>query len=126
MGLFDDIKAKASELIDQHGDKVSEGVDKAASFADEKTGGKYSEQIQQGQQKAKDALDGLDGQQDDFSTGVTAGTPEPTPADVTVPETAAAPSVEPTGGSADAPLADPAPAATTEAAPSQNPQTPAV
>lgn len=48
MGMFDKIKEAAAE----HGDKI-EGVtdnalDKASEMIDEKTGGKFSDQIQQG------------------------------------------------------------------------------
>ena len=67
MGMFDNIKDKAQDLVDGQGDKVGEGLDKAADFVDDKTGGKYSDQIDQGADKAKDALDGLDGQDDDIS-----------------------------------------------------------
>jgi MT0933-like antitoxin protein len=67
MGMFDNIKDKAQDLVDSQGDKVGEGLDKAGDFVDDKTGGKYSEQIDQGADRAKDALDGLDGQDDDIS-----------------------------------------------------------
>ena len=43
MSAFDDIKNKAKELVDGHGDKVDEGVDKAGEFADEKTGGQHGD-----------------------------------------------------------------------------------
>jgi hypothetical protein len=66
MSMFDNIKDKASDLVDDHGDKVAEGLDKAGDFADEKTGGKYSDQIDGGVDQAKDRLDGLDGQDDDI------------------------------------------------------------
>lgn len=66
MSMFDNMKDKAEDLVNEHGDKVSEGVDKAGEFADEKTGGKYSEHIDQGTDRAKDGLDGLDGQDDDI------------------------------------------------------------
>ena len=46
--------------------RSASGVDKAGDFADDKTGGKYGEQIDQGAEKAKDGLDGLDGQDDDI------------------------------------------------------------
>ena len=42
-------------------------MDKAGDFVDDKTGAKYSDQIDQGGDRAKDALDGLDGQDDDIS-----------------------------------------------------------
>jgi hypothetical protein len=66
MSMFDNLKDKASDLVDDHGDKVGEGLDKAGDFADEKTGGKYSDQIDGGVDQAKDRLDGLDGQDDDI------------------------------------------------------------
>lgn len=59
MGMFDKLKEKAAELAGQHGDKADQGVDKAADFADEKTGGKYSDQINTGAEKAKEAMDNL-------------------------------------------------------------------
>lgn len=59
MGMFDKMKEKAAELAGQHGDKADQGVDKAADFADEKTGGKYSDQINTGAEKAKEAMDNL-------------------------------------------------------------------
>ncbi|MEO6997849.1 MAG: antitoxin [Terracoccus sp.] len=67
MGVFDNMKDKLTELVDQHGDKAGDGVDKAGDLADEKTGGKYADKVDMGQQKAKDALDGLDGKDDDIS-----------------------------------------------------------
>jgi MT0933-like antitoxin protein len=67
MGIFDKIKDKATELVDSQGDKVGEGVDKAGDFVDDKTGGKHSEHLDQGQERAKDGLDSLDGQDDDIN-----------------------------------------------------------
>ena len=66
MSMFDNIKDKVQGLVDEHGDKAGEGIDKAGDLVDEKTGGQYSEQIDSGADKAKDALDGLDGQDDDI------------------------------------------------------------
>ncbi|MEO7058475.1 MAG: antitoxin [Lapillicoccus sp.] len=63
---MDNIKGMAEDLVDQHGDQVGDGLDKAGDFADEKTGGAHGEQIDGGVTKAKDALDGLDGQDDDI------------------------------------------------------------
>lgn len=60
------LKDKASDLVDGHGDKVGEGLDKAGDFVDEKTGGKYGDQIDKGVGVAKDQLDNLDGQNDDI------------------------------------------------------------
>ncbi|WP_457255650.1 antitoxin [Pedococcus sp. P5_B7] len=66
MSMFDNIKDKAEALVDSQGEKVGEGLDRAGDFVDEKTGGKYGDQIDQGSDRAKDALDGLDGKDDDI------------------------------------------------------------
>jgi len=66
MGFLDKLRGKASDAVDQHGDKISEGIDKAADFADKKTGGKHSDKIEKGAEKAKDALDKIDGKDDDI------------------------------------------------------------
>ena len=67
MSMFDNIKDKAEDLVDSQGDKVGEGLEKAGEFADEKTSGKFGDQIDQGVDRAKDGLDGLDGQDDDIT-----------------------------------------------------------
>ena len=66
MGLMDDLKArlepakgKVSGLAQQHGHKVTHGLDKAAKVVDEKTKHKYSEKIHTGTGKAKHAMDRL-------------------------------------------------------------------
>ncbi|KIF67533.1 collagen triple helix repeat-containing protein [Streptomyces sp. AcH 505] len=76
MGFMDSFKAKlspakdkVSDLAQQHGDKIGQGLDKAARTVDEKTKGKYSGKIETGTGKAKDALDRIS-QKDD-------GTPPP-------------------------------------------------
>ncbi|WP_320780929.1 antitoxin [Streptomyces sp. CRN 30] len=85
MGLLDNLKAKlgpakgkVSGLAQQHGDKIQQGLDKAAKTVDEKTKGKYSDQIRSGTGKAKDAVDRLADKEDPGSGG---GTPPagPTP-----------------------------------------------
>ena len=53
---LNELKDKAKDLVGQHGDKVEDGVDRAGRFIDEKTGNKHSDQINQGTDKAKDAL----------------------------------------------------------------------
>ncbi|MEV8526444.1 antitoxin [Streptomyces sp. NPDC006692] len=64
MGFLDNLKAKlapakdkVSDLAQQHGDKIDHGLEKAARLVDEKTKGKYSDKIQSGTGKAKEALD---------------------------------------------------------------------
>lgn len=68
MGLLDTIKEKLSP----HGDKVEQGVDKAADMVDEKTGGKHSDKIDSAADQAKSAL----GVQDEAEAPAT---PEATP-----------------------------------------------
>jgi hypothetical protein len=60
VGLFDKFKKKATELAEDHGDQIDTGIDKAADFADDKTGGKYSDKIESGAEAAKDFVEKLD------------------------------------------------------------------
>lgn len=60
MGLFDEIKDKAEELAKEHPDQVNEGLDKAGEFLNEKTGNKFGDQIEQGENFAREQL-GSDG-----------------------------------------------------------------
>lgn len=55
MGFMDKVKS----MLGQHGDKVQQGLDKAAKAADSKTQGKYSSQIDSGTRKAKDTAQRL-------------------------------------------------------------------
>ena len=48
MGGFMD---KAKEIADQHDEQVDQGLEKAGDFADQKTGGKYGSQIDQGRRR---------------------------------------------------------------------------
>ena len=66
MGFLDKAKNALRGGVDKHGDQAGEGIDKAAAVADDKTGGKHTSQIDQGADKAKDALDNLDGKDDDI------------------------------------------------------------
>lgn len=59
MGIGD-FADKAKDLASQHEDEVKEGIDKAADMADEKTAGKYSDQIDAGSEKAKELVEDLD------------------------------------------------------------------
>lgn len=56
MGLLDTIKEKLAP----HGDKVDQGVDKAADMVDDKTGGKHSDKIDGAAEHAKGALGAKD------------------------------------------------------------------
>jgi hypothetical protein len=46
----------AKKLAGEHQDMADEGFDKAAQFADEKSGGKYDSQIEGAENKAEDYL----------------------------------------------------------------------
>jgi hypothetical protein len=64
MGFLDKLKRGATKAVDEHGDKVAKGIDKAAGIVDDKTKGKYTDKIETGRGKAKDSLDKLDGKDD--------------------------------------------------------------
>ena len=66
MGFLDKAKAKLTKAVDQHGDKIAEGIDKAGKAVNDKTGGKHADKINQATGKARDALDSLDGKNDDL------------------------------------------------------------
>jgi hypothetical protein len=50
MGIFD----RAKDALSGHEDKVDAGTEKAGDMVDEKTEGKYVEQVDQGQEMAKE------------------------------------------------------------------------
>ncbi len=54
MGIFD----KAKDVLNQHPDKVDQGLDRVADIADQRTGGKHAEQIDKGAEAAKGFVDG--------------------------------------------------------------------
>src|ERR1700712_3278558 len=126
MGFLNDARKKLEDAVDKHGDKIGQGLDKAAAMVDKKTDGKYAEKISSGLGKAKVALDDLDGKKDDIPTSSTPAPPadpdndpsHPTgptgPADPTEPTDPSEPTA-PTGpmgsgvpgGGANRPEADP-------------------
>ena len=69
MSFLDKAKAKLTKAVDQHGDKIAEGIDKAGKAVNDKTGGKHADKIGQATGKARDALDSLDGKNDDIGPG---------------------------------------------------------
>ena len=71
MSFLDKAKAQLTKAVDDHGDKIATGIDKAAKVANEKTGGKHAAKIDQATGKARDALDSLDGRNDDIGPGPT-------------------------------------------------------
>jgi hypothetical protein len=46
MGFLDDAK----KLVDEHEDQVDQGIEKAGDLVDDKTGGQYAGQVDQGQE----------------------------------------------------------------------------
>ncbi len=71
MSFLDKAKAKLTKAVDDHGDKIAGGIDKAAKTVNEKTGGKHADKIDKATGKARDALDSLDGKNDDIGPGPT-------------------------------------------------------
>ena len=56
MSFLDDAKKKLDDVVDEHGDKIAEGVEKAGDFLDEKTGHKHADKVDQAQEKVGDAI----------------------------------------------------------------------
>jgi hypothetical protein len=50
MGIFD----RAKDALSGHEDKVDAGIEKAGDMVDEKTESRYDEQVDQGQEMAKE------------------------------------------------------------------------
>ena len=66
MSFLDKAKAKLTKAVDDHGDKIAGGIDKAGALVNKKTGGKHADKIDKATGKARDALDSLDGKNDDI------------------------------------------------------------
>ena len=56
MSFLDDAKKKLDDVVDEHGDKIADGVEKAGDFFDEKTGHKHADKVDQAQEKIGDAV----------------------------------------------------------------------
>ncbi|MBF6672360.1 MULTISPECIES: antitoxin [Glutamicibacter] len=61
MAGFDDLRGKAEEFAKENPDQVSQGIDQVGDFIDDKTGGKFAEQVDGIQGGANDYLNGLGG-----------------------------------------------------------------
>lgn len=59
MSFIDKLKKKAGDTVDQHGDKITEGIDKAGGAVSRATNGKYDDKIDKGVGKAKEGMDKL-------------------------------------------------------------------
>ena len=64
MSFLDKAKAKLTDAVDKHGDKIAGGIDKAAAAVDKKTGGKHHDKIAGATGKVREGLDKLDGKND--------------------------------------------------------------
>ena len=60
MGLLDDLKGKAQQVIGGNEQAIKDGIEKAGDFVDTKTGGKYADKIDAVQQGASDFVDNAD------------------------------------------------------------------
>ncbi|MGB6056688.1 MAG: antitoxin [Microthrixaceae bacterium] len=58
-GRAEEVKNKASDLAAEHGDKIDQGIDKAADLASKATKGKYDDKIEGAAGKAKDVVEDL-------------------------------------------------------------------
>lgn len=56
MSYLDKFKKKAGDTVDQHGDKITQGLDKASGAVSRATKGKYDDKINKGVGRAKDGL----------------------------------------------------------------------
>lgn len=68
MGIMDNIgdavnknRDKIGDAAKQHGDKIDAGIDRTGDFVDEKTGNKYAQHVDKGQDFARDQVDRLGG-----------------------------------------------------------------
>ena len=50
---FSEFEDKAKQLASEHPDQVDEGLKHAGEFADQRTGGQFGDEIQQGEQRAE-------------------------------------------------------------------------
>ncbi|GAB3619324.1 antitoxin [Glutamicibacter sp. PS] len=62
-GNLDGLKDKASQFASEHSDQISDGIEKAGDFVDDKTGGKFAEQVDGAQEGAQNFLNNLGGEE---------------------------------------------------------------
>jgi MT0933-like antitoxin protein len=55
---FGDMMDEAKKFAGEHSDQVDEGLQKAGDVVDEKTGNRFGDQIDKGEQAAENYLDG--------------------------------------------------------------------
>jgi hypothetical protein len=57
---FKDWFSRAKDVAADNQEAVKDGIDKTADVVDDKTGGRFGDQVDQGAETAKDFVDGLD------------------------------------------------------------------
>jgi hypothetical protein len=57
VGLLDDLKGKAQQVIGGNEGAIKDGIEKAGDFVDSKTGGKHADKIDAVQRGASDFVD---------------------------------------------------------------------
>lgn len=60
MGLLDDLKGKAQQVIGGNEQAIKDGIEKAGDFVDSKTDGKYADKVDAVQRGASDFVDNAD------------------------------------------------------------------
>lgn len=60
MSFLDKARRGLTKAVADHGDKIDQGIDKAAQTVNKRTGSKHASAVTTGAQKAKEALRGLD------------------------------------------------------------------
>jgi len=85
MGISDrlkDLRSKAEDAVVEHKEQIQQTVQKVGEAADQRTGGKYSEKIQQAGEKATGFVQGIGEQESDgapTAAAVEPGTEDGTP-----------------------------------------------
>ena len=92
---FKNIIAKAKDFAGKNPDKVRDGIDKAEAVVDEKTGGKYSAQVDQAGDWVEGQL-GLPNNTNNPAEPATPVDPEATPVDPDAPTDPMMPTQDPT------------------------------
>lgn len=68
MGLFEDLQGKAQDLIEGNEQAIQDGIEKAGDLVDEKTNGKFADQVDLVQEAASNYVKNVDGESGQPST----------------------------------------------------------
>jgi len=61
VGLLDDLKGKAQQLVGGNEQAIKDGIEKAGDFVDSKTGGKYADKVDAAQRSASGYVENANG-----------------------------------------------------------------